>query len=250
MLEGLINEEEVSRIQKENDYFKTAFEEMKKFKQHCYYSLSQEAEKRQFAETFVKELHSEHKMLVGTIEDLEKTMSKLSKQCELYQEKAAQSEDLLAKLKVLSEENDRLKSLSSIPESFSKRYTADLSYESITMASPNISLIFDKKPKKELLSEPKNSKSSNDLFKLIEVPEPIRSLSPAQIHKDSRSFTNPIIVNDPQTPPTFRDGGITNSGPIKNSLSEIRARLNLLQENKLELEGKMNEFEKKLKEQL
>ena len=251
LLEGMINEEEIARIQQENDYFKTAFEEMKKFKQHCYTSLTQEVEKRKIAESFVKELHAEHKMLIGTIEDLEKTMSKLSGQCELYQEKAAQSENLLTKIKFLTEENSKLKSGHVVPEIASKRYTADLSFESITMASPNISLIFDKQKKGNSAEKYlRTSKSSSELLKLFEVPEPIRSISPAKAANEEITPLKNSVINEPQTPPTFRDGGIANSGAIKNSLSEIRARLNLLQENKVELEGKMNDFERKLREQL
>jgi len=88
------------------------------------------------------------------------------------------------------------------------------------------------------------SKSSGELLKMFEVPEPIRSISPCTLDEFK------ILSNEPQTPPTFRDKGINSSGAIKNSLNEIRARLTLLQENKLELEGKMCNFEKKLKEQV
>ena len=250
LLEDMVNEEEMARIQKENEYFRNAFEEMKKFKQQCYYSLSQESEKRKFAESFVKDLHSEHQMLLSTIRDLEMSMSKLAKQCEVYQEKASHSEDLLAKVKQLTADNERLKSGHSVPETVSKRYTADLSFESITMASPDISLVFDRHRNHSAEKTLRTSKSSSELLKLFEVPEPIRSVSPSQIIKEIPTPNNVFSGNDPQTPPTFRDGGITNSGAIKNSLSEIRARLNLLQENKLDLEGKMNDFEKKLREQV
>lgn len=251
LLESMINEEEISRIQQENEYFRNAFEEMKKFKQQCYSSLTKESEKRKFAESFVKDLHSEHKMLIGTIEDLEKTMSKLSKQCELFQEKASQADYLLVKVKQLTAENDRLKSSNLFQENISKRYTADLSFDSITMASPDISLIFDRKSKKNQSTDKtlRTSKSAKDLLKLFEVPDPIRSISPGQITENVH-ISRLDIDNDPQTPPTFRDGNIANSGAIKNSLSEIRMRLNLLQENKTELEGKMSDFEKKLREQV
>ncbi|OMJ77661.1 hypothetical protein SteCoe_22701 [Stentor coeruleus] len=249
-LEQLINEDQIPRIQQENEHFRTAFEEMKKFKQQCYHTLSQEKEKRKIAENFVKELHDEHKMLVSTIEELEKTMAKLSHQCEIYQEKAAQSDVLLSKIKILNEENEKLRNQQNSQESLSKRYKSDVSYDLMSIASPEISIIFDKKIKKDNSVEMRlrNSKSSSDLIKMFEAPEPIRSISPAYANKDSTESIK-VISNDPQTPPTFRDGGIA-SGGVKNSLSEIRARLNLLQENKLELEGKMNDFEKKLKEQL
>jgi alpha-tubulin suppressor-like RCC1 family protein len=247
-LQKTINQEEISKIQQENEYFKSAFKEMKKFKQQYQESLSQEIEKRKFAEEFVKELHSEHKMLIRTIEDLEKAMSELSKQCEIYQQKAAQTDGLIGKIKSLTEENNRLKGLGSVPDSISNRYTADVSYESITMASPDVSLVFDKKQKRDssLSTHLNVPKVPNEFLKLAEPPEPIRSISPAyMLNKETLS-----IVSDPQTPPTFRDGNLANSGMFKNSLSEIRARLNLLQENKLELENKMSDFEKKLKEQL
>jgi hypothetical protein len=71
-------------------------------------------------------------------------------------------------------------------------------------------------------------------------PQPIRSASPVVVENN----------NDPQTPPTFRDRGINNSGNVKNSLIEIRARLNQLQENKKDLEGKMSDFERRLKEEV
>lgn len=240
-IKGLLvknDDSEMIKIQKENEYFRNAFEEMKKFKQQCYYSLTQESEKRKIAEGFVKELHNEHKLLVSTIEELEKTMAKLSKQCELYQEKAEKHDILLERFQNLIEENAKLKGK---PEGFSYRYKNDYSCESITLASPDVSLVLDRKYKRDNSPDLKlrTSKSSSELLKMF---EPIRSTSPSVVPRPSSI--------EPQTPPTFRDRGLNNSGNVKNSLSEIRARLNMLQENKLDLEGKMNEFEKKLKEQV
>jgi hypothetical protein len=237
-LQNGVDDSSILKIQKENQYFRNAFEDMKKFKQQCYYSLTQEAEKRKIAEGFVKELHNEHKMLVGTIEELEKTMAKLSKQCEVYQEKAEKHDVLLERFQRVIVENERLKERN---EGFSYRYKNDFSCESITLASPDISLVDDKRNKKDSSPELRlrTSKSSSELLKLFD-PQPIRSASPVVVENN----------NDPQTPPTFRDRGINNSGNVKNSLIEIRARLNQLQENKKDLEGKMSDFERRLKEEV
>lgn len=241
-LESKQTSADLDKILKENENLKDQVEEMKKIKQQWIYSIASESEKRKIAENFVKEMHDEHRMLIGTIEELEKTMAGLSRQCEVYQEKAEKHDLLLDKFRKLSKENEQLR----ISENISKRYKSDYSCESITMASPDISVVLDKKYRRDLSPEYvlRASKSSGELLKMFEVPEPIRSFSPYTVDEFKQT------QNEPQTPPTFRDRGINSSGAIKNSLNEIRARLNLLQENKSELEGKMNDFEKKLKEQV
>ncbi|OMJ78307.1 hypothetical protein SteCoe_21902 [Stentor coeruleus] len=245
-LKKIVNQEQTLRTEKDISYNQIFVEEMKKFKMQCYYALKQEVEKRELTEKLVLDLNEEHKMLQCTIKELEDNLTRLLSRCEIYKEKAEKNEELMEKIRILTEEIQSLKSHKN-NDFGSVKYINEVSNDLIAMDSPNISMIYNKEPIKEIEDDLKkeDTKSSSDLFKLFGSPEPIRSISPICVKRENFISSKQTRSNDLRNI-LFREGLMANGG-VKNSLNEIRLRLNLLEENKLELEGKMTNFEKKLR---
>ncbi|CAG9318002.1 unnamed protein product [Blepharisma stoltei] len=201
--------------------------------------------------------------LIKRCDQIEKSMTLLTEQCENYQNKIASQDKAIIefkqKIQNLEKENCKLKMDLNEAESKNKQLFTNLEKDLRERAKEY------KERTLNLLSTPMGARMSDryngaspDTTLPLESPnismeidrkifnnsiEPTVTVSP--VHKTKcENYLSPRLqmkhaqLQEHQTPPTFREGG----GVLKNSLAEIRLRLNLLQDNKTELENKLSGF--------
>lgn len=192
--------------------------------------------------------------LVKRCDQIERSMVTVSRQCENYQIKISNQDKTIVEFKLkiqqLEKENSQLKLDLQEAESKNKQLFTNMEkglrdrareFKERTLNLLNTPM-GGRVSDRYNLTSPDTTLPLDNSLDIKELHEPTRSISPIQ-NRTKTDYTSPRLqmkhaqlTQEHQTPPTFREGG----GVLKNSLAEIRLRLDLLQENKNELENKIN----------